>query len=152
MKKSFTLLAIAAMITSATFAQYNHPRDNNYDQRDNNYGNNNGRDVVINSDRDKRGYDNNRGTYYFSPRERDVQISAINNDYNHRIESVRNKFFMGRAKKENIIYSLQMQRNDDIRAVVARFNDRRNMFDGRDRGGRDDYDRDHHDHGRRGNW
>ena len=155
MKKSFTLLAIAALITSATFAQYNHPRDNNYDQRDNNYGNNNGGDVVINNDRDRRGYENNRSTYYFTPRDRDFRISAINNDYTRRIESVRNKFFMGRGKKENIIYTLQMQRNDDIRAVVAKFNDRRNIFSERDRNvdcDHDDYEHDHHDHGRRGNW
>ncbi|MBC7689046.1 MAG: hypothetical protein H7211_12810 [Aquabacterium sp.] len=153
MKKSFTLLAIAALITSATFAQNNHPRDNNNDQRDNNYGNNNGRDVVINNDRDRRGYENNRSTYYFTPRDRDFRISAINNDYTRRIESVRNKFFMGRGKKENIIYTLQMQRNDDIRAVIAKFTDRRNMFSGRARNvDREDYDHDHHDHGRRGNW
>ncbi|MCW3094151.1 MAG: hypothetical protein JWP81_5220 [Ferruginibacter sp.] len=134
MKKTFTLAAIAALITTATFAQNGHSRDNNYDR---------GRDVVVNNDRDGYGYGKERGTYYFSARERDMQVFSINREYSNKIESVRNRLFMGRGKKEHLIYSLELQRNAEIRGVMAKFNDRRNLFN-RDngRGGRD----------RRSNW
>lgn len=125
MKKTFTLLAIAALISSTSFAQGNYPRDNNY-------GNDRGRDVVVNNNGDRNGYGKGRGVYYFSPRERDMQIKSINIDYNRRIESVSRKFFMNRSKKQQIIYSLDLQRDAEIRSVIAKFNDRRNRFDGRD--------------------
>ncbi len=125
MKKAFTLLAIAALISSASFAQGNYPRDNNY-------GNNRGRDVVVTNNGDRNGYGKGRGAYYFSPRERNMQIKSINIDYNRRIESVNRKFFMNRSKKQQIIYSLDLQRDAEIRSVMEKFNDRRNRFDGRD--------------------
>lgn len=125
MKKSITLLAIAPLITSATFAQNNR-------QRDDNYGNNKNRDVVLNNNRDKGGYGNDSRAYYFTAREGDIQIAAINRDYYRKVESVRNKMFMGRAKKERIIYSLDQQRDAEIRYVVARFHGRSNRFNSRD--------------------
>ncbi|GEM_PF-758102 len=137
MKKTFTLLAIAAFISSASFAQGNHSCDNNYrNDRD--------RDVAVINNGDRNGYGKNRGAYYFSPRERDMQIKSINIDYNRKIESVNRKFFMNRSKKQHIIYSLDVQRDTEIRSVIAKFNDRRNRFDGRDRR----YD----DRGRNNKW
>lgn len=133
MKKSLTLFAIAALLSSASFAQYNHPRNDNYD-----------RDMAVNNNRERNGYGSDKGTYYFSTKEKNAQITAINKQYYRSIESVRNKMFMSRAKKERTIYSLEMQRDAEIRAVYARFNDRRNRIDGRD-------DR-YNDYDRRSKW
>ncbi|MEO6547924.1 MAG: hypothetical protein ABIN94_07980 [Ferruginibacter sp.] len=138
MKKSFTLVAIAALITTGSFAQFGHSRDNNYDQ---------GRDVVVNNghggygrDKDRR---EERGTYFFTAREKDMQLFSINREYGNRIESVRHKFFMSRGKKEQLIYSLEQERSAEIRSVWAKFNDRRNLFN-RDNG--------HNGRDRRSNW
>ncbi|MEP7142404.1 MAG: hypothetical protein ABI707_06025 [Ferruginibacter sp.] len=136
MKKTFTLLAVAALLTSASFAQDGR-------QRDNNYGNDRGREVASNN-HEGNGYGRPRGTYYFSSREKDMQIFSINREYNHKIESVKHKFFMGRSKKEQLVCSLELQRDAEIRSVIEKFNDRRNLYDARDNR--------HNDHDRRNNW
>ena len=131
MKTTFTFLATAILMSAAAFAQPGQSRNDGY-------GNN--RDVVVNNTRG--GYD--RGTYYFTAREKDIQISAINRDYYRKIESVRDRRFMSRTKKDHAIYSFEMQRNAEVRNVRARFNDRRNDFhqNGNRNNGR----------GRKGNW
>ena len=40
---------------------------------------------------------------------------------------------MGRSKKERVIYSLEAERNAEVLNVIAKFNDRRNKFDRRDK-------------------
>src|SRR3954452_21958042 len=125
MKKAVTLSTIAVLIAASSFAQYGRDRDDNYE-------NNRGREVTVN-DRGGHGYGRERGTYYFTAKEKDMQIYSINREYNSRIESVRHRFFMGRAKKEQLICSLEVQRNAEIRSVIERFNDRRNQFVYRDR-------------------
>ncbi|MEO5894041.1 MAG: hypothetical protein ABIQ31_27535 [Ferruginibacter sp.] len=136
MKKTFTFLAIAVLSASALFAQNN--------SRDNNYGGGRGRDVVVN-DRGGNGYGRDRGTYYFTAKERDTEIFSIRREYGKRIESVRHKLFMGRSKKEQLICSLELQRDSEIRSVIEKFNDRKNLF------GRDNrHDDDNHD--RRHKW
>ena len=125
MKKTFTLFAMAAIISSASFAQYNQPGNKSY-------GNNRDRDVVVNNDRDRGGPGYAIGTYYFTAREKDRAINAINRDYFRKIESVKNKFFVSRYKKEQKIYSLQMQRDAELRSVAQKFNDRRNLSNRRD--------------------
>ena len=144
MKKTFTFLTAVVLMTTAAFAQRNDNRSG-----DNNYGNNNSRDVVVDNnrdwhddDRDWHG-DRDRRAYYFAARERDMQIAQINREYNHRIESVKCNFFMGRYKKERIINALQCQRDDEIRSVMVRFNRSNNLY-----GQRDDR---HHDRDNR-NW
>lgn len=124
MKKTCTLLAAIVLITTAAFAQNkNH---------DNNYGNGNPHDMAINDNHDRgRGYDD-RGSRYFNERERDMRIAEINRQYNKRIQSVRNKFFMSRHEKEHIINSLQFQREKEIRSVIAKFNQREYRYDKRD--------------------
>ena len=131
MKKTITLIAVAALISSASFAQYNNPRNN---------GDRN-RDVVV---YDNNGKGGDRGTYYFTARERDMEIAAINREYYRKIEAVKSKLFMGRSKKERVIYSLEAERNAEVRNVIAKFNDRRNKFDRRDKR--------YGDHDRRNNW
>jgi hypothetical protein len=135
MKKTITLLAMAALVSSATFAQYNHSGGNS--------GYNKGREVVVNSDRDRGGYHGDRDSYFFSEREKDMQIASINREYYRKSESVKDKFFMSRYKKEQLLYSLKMERDAEVRSVFEKFNDRRNKFgpsddrfdrhDGRDR-------------------
>ena len=125
MKKTFTLFAMAAIISSASFAQYNQPGNKSY-------GNNRDRDVVVNNDRDRGGPGYDRGTYYFTAREKDRAINSINRDYFRKIESVKNKFFVSRYKKEQKIYSLQMQRDAELRSVAQKFKDRRNLSNRRD--------------------
>ena len=144
MQKTFTFLATVVLMITVAFAQNNgnHQRDNNCSTNDN--GRNNPHDVVINDNPRRGGYDD-RGSrgYYFSEREKNMQIAQINNEYFHRIQSVKSKFFMGRYQKERIINSLQAQRESKIRSVWIKFNDRDNRYDRRS-------DR-HDDHGRR-NW
>ena len=135
MKKTFTLLATAVLFTSAAFAQYNGR------SRDNGYGNNNPHDVVINNPDRGYGYDD-RGGRDFYEREKNMQIARINHEYNERIESVRNNFFMRWHKKQRIIESLQVQRDEEIRLVFEKY--RHHEYRHRDN---DDYD----DHDRR-NW
>ncbi len=143
MKKTFTLLASVILITSAAFAQRNnnHVWDDNYG----NNNNNNPNDIAIDRNHDRGGAYDDRGSrnYYFNEREKDMQISEINRAYNRKIESVRNKFFMGRYQKERIITSLQFQRDDEIRSVIARYNHRENHYGHRDNR--------YHDHDKR-NW
>lgn len=57
-----------------------------------------------------------------------MQISKINRAYNRKIQSVRNKFLMGTYQKERIITSLQFQRNEKIRSVIASYNQRENYY------------------------
>src|SRR4051812_26832135 len=129
MKKAVTLSTLAVLIAASSFAQYGRDRDDNYE-------NNRGREVTVNN-RGGRDYGRERGTYYFTAREKDMQVYSINREYNRRIESVRHRFFMGRDRKEQLICSLELQRNAEIRSVIERFNDRRNRFVYGDYGHRD---------------
>jgi len=144
MKKTFTFLAAAVLMTTAALAQNNNHNDDDYgkasNQRYDNHGNNNPRDIVMNNDRDWRDGDRGRRSYYFAEREKDMQIAQINHAYNDRIQSVRNKFFMGRYQKERIIASLQFQRENEIRSVMERFYRSGNQYGHRDNR-YDDHDR-----------
>lgn len=138
MKRTCTFFAAVFLMVSAVAAQNNnHQRDNNNgddnygnsnQQRDNNYGNNNPHDAGSNNNHDWHNGDRNRKYYNFAEREKDMQIAQINREYNNRIQSVRNKFFMGRYQKERIINSLQFQREEEIRSVMIKFNRRDNGY------------------------
>ena len=125
MKKIITLFASVILVASA-FAQYDR-NQKGYDRR-------NDRDVVYNDDYGRK--EKHRGdSYSFTKRERDFQISKINREYNNRIDAVRTKWFMSRAKKERIIWSLEEERRNEIRKVYVRFNHPYNRADRRnDRG------------------
>ncbi len=137
MKKTFTLLATAVLFTLEAFAQYN--------DRQNNYVYGNSRDVVISNPGCGISNDD-RGRRDFGEREKDMRIARINHEYNERIESVRNNFFMRWHKKQRRIESLQVQRDEEIRLVFEKY--RHHEYRHRDH---DDRDRDHYDHDRR-NW
>ena len=146
MKKIITLLVSVTMVASA-FAEFGGGRD----QRDNGYGNNDkGKDVVYNDGKMK---DNNffKDFYVYSAREKDMDIAQINLGYDRKIQIVKSKFFMPRFKKDQIIFQLECQRKDEIKDVLAKFNSRKNRFDGYDRGSKD-WDKHGNDHDQRRNW
>lgn len=120
MKKIFTLFLIIAMLGTAS-AQYDQKDKRDYDNRN---------DVVLNDYGHKPGRDHDgfRSTYYFTAREKDMQIAQINREYNYKIQSVRNRFFMSWHQKKRQINFLEEQRNREIRIVMAKFYDKRNLF------------------------
>lgn len=118
MKKIFTLLFTMAFL-GAAFAQPG--------QR--NSGNHNSNVVYVNNQHDNSSF----WGYYFTPRERDIQLDQINSNYNFKIQSVRHRLFMSRYEKRRVIRQLEAQRSFEIQAVHQKFNDRRNQFDDQDR-------------------
>ena len=116
MKKLFTLLFAAALMTTA-FAQYD-PREE---------WDNNKRDDF---EKDSRSYHDNgfKGTYYFTPAERDMEIAQINREYDYKIQSVKRKFYMDRNQKMRQVRFLEEQKYMRIQSVLAKFGDRRNKF------------------------
>ncbi|MBL0131384.1 MAG: hypothetical protein IPP43_09905 [Chitinophagaceae bacterium] len=148
MKKIFTLLFAVGMFTLAqaqpgsrdnrqTDRRDNQPtdqRNQNYDQRNQNNGYDDSRGFVdfnFSFDNDSR-FGNSR---FSNERKRDMQIARINREYDYRIQSVRNNFFMSRWEKQRQISFLQEQRQREIRMLYAKFSNR-NRYD--DRYGRND--------------
>lgn len=123
MKKMFTLLVATAMLSTA-FAQYDQK-----DQRDQK-GYDNRRDVVINegNHRYEKNDDWNKGGYYFSAREKEMQIVQINRAFDCKIQSVKSQFFMSRYQKIRQVRFLEEQRDREIQSVIEKFRDRRNQF------------------------
>lgn len=119
MKKIFTLLFATIMLGTA-FAQYGQKdqrdRSNNNDvyAANNNWGN----------DHYGKGY----GTYVFTAREKNMQVAQINREYDYRIQSVKNKPFMAWFQKKRQINDLELQRDAEIRQVMAKFNSPKNKF------------------------
>lgn len=128
MKTFFTLLFTTAMLSTA-FAQYGQRDDRDRTKENDVYVSNDNRGY---DNRDDKGFDKhdkgyNRG-YFFTPRERDMQIAQINREYNYRIQSVQNKYFMSWYQKKRLINNLEVQRDDEIHEVIHKFNDSRNQF------------------------
>ena len=111
MKKIITL-AVTAFITVSGFAQFNH--------NNNDFDNDRKRDAIYRDDNR-----NNDRLYVYNNRERDREIVRINRDYDRRIQSVRHRWFMSHAKKERLIWSLEMDRKREIRMVYEKYNGRR---------------------------
>lgn len=141
MKKIFTLLFAVGMFTLAQ-AQPGSRDNRQTDQRDNqsisqrnqNNGFGDNKDVIdinFSFDNDSR-FGNSR---FSNERKRDMQIARINREYDYRIQSVRNNFFMSRWEKQRQISFLQEQRQREIKMVYAKFSNR-NRYD--DRYGRND--------------
>jgi hypothetical protein len=119
MKTIFTLLFSMAMF-STTFAQYgqNGQRDRNKDN-----------DVYVSNDNKDFGHHGkNYGGYTFTPRERDMQIAQINREYDYKMQSVKNKPFMGWYQKKRIINNLEAQRDEEIAQVIRKFRSPKNQF------------------------
>jgi hypothetical protein len=124
MKKIITLLASVTMFASA-FAQYNSGN-----QKD--YGYDKGKDIVFNDGGFKK--DDNRFNDHlsFGSREKEMQIAQINRDYDFKIMSVKNRFFMSREKKEGLICMLEDQRKDAIKMVYAKSDNGWKRYDDHD--------------------
>jgi hypothetical protein len=120
MKKMFTLVLTAILISGAAFAQYG-PKD----YGNNGNGNGNGRNTGWN---DNKGDKYGKGAYYFSARDRDMEIADINREYDRKMQVVKNRFFMSRRQKEAQLCALDDQRKMEIKQVWAKFNDRKNKY------------------------
>jgi len=120
MKKIFTILLLSVTMIGSAFAQYGHDKNNK------DYGKNN--DIAKNDSRYKKDWDHSDDRHFFSKKEMMMQIAQINREYDFKIQSVREKYFMSRFKKERIIRSLEEDRKYEIKKVYAKFNDQRNGF------------------------
>ena len=121
MKKTILLLA-TVLLVGTSFAQYNNKQMGH----DKDYGYNKGND-----DKFDRGHSK---TYFFTAKERDMQIMQINKEYSKQIQSVKMKFFMPRGAKQRQIQILEQKRDREISMVWAKYNDKDNIGDGRGRG------------------
>jgi len=121
MKKIFTLF-VSLTIVATTFAQFSSGGQKNYGYEKGK------KDVAYN---DKKYKKDNDG-YFFSKREMQMQVNEINREYDLKIQSVKNRFFMTRFRRDRIINNLEAQRNMELKKVYAKFNDRHNRFDDHD--------------------
>lgn len=117
MKISFTLLFFTALLSSA-FAQYGAKNGGGWDK---------GKYMYASNENLNHGHDN-YGSYYFTPRERDMQIAQINREYDYKIRSVKNQYFVGWFQKKRQISIFENRRNNEISTVYAKFSERRNQF------------------------
>jgi len=123
MKKIFTLLVAVGFITAINAQTGSRTRDNRdtRDQQTDQRGNN--RDVVVNDgryDNDDR-FDNNTGSYNGNIR---MQVAQVNRKYDFKIQKVKNDYFMRRYEKMRVIRSLEAQRQQEIRMLYARANNK----------------------------
>jgi hypothetical protein len=130
MKKIFTLLFTTAMLSTA-FAQYGQKGQGNR-------GNDKSNDVYVSNNNRGHGHDDygGRGGYIFTAREKNMQIDQINHEYEHKIRDVKSRNFMGWYQKKRIINNLEAQRDQEIQAVLYRFNSPKNKFGDDYRGNR----------------
>lgn len=120
MKKIFTLLFATAMLSTA-FAQYGQKGQRQGNKQNDVYASNG------NHGYDKPGKSYN-DWYVFTPRERDIQIGQINQEYDYKINRVKHQFLMGWFQQKRQIMLLEKQRDNEIQAVNQKFNDRKNRF------------------------
>jgi len=108
MKKTILLLASVIAI-STSFAQFGDKQDKAATSYSKDYG-----------------YD--KGTYFFSAKDKDMQIAQITRNYDAQIRSVKGRLFMNRFAKSKRIDQLQAQRQSEINAVNAKFYDKKNLY------------------------
>lgn len=132
MKTIFTLVCALGLITAV---QAQDRRGDNRDDRQPEPG--------INWPTDQRGFD--RG-YSNDQYDKDIrfmkvnpgmhrkiakQLAAIDREFDYKIQRVRNNFYMSRWEKQRQVRFLEMQRQQEIRRVYARFHYSRNRQDDR---------------------
>lgn len=125
MKKIFTLVSSLLLVTAA-FAQYDQKGDWNNKDRDDAY-NGGGKGPDDRFDKHDRNNDR-RMTYYFTAREKDMQIAQINRNYDYKIRSVQNRYFMSWHEKKRQVKQLEYQRDCEIKEVMDKFYSKRNLF------------------------
>lgn len=116
MKKIFTLLFAVAIFATAN-AQ-NGKRDRN--DRDDWNNNRNGNDIARGDNRNDRDRHYNNGRF---ERERKMnrEIARINNEYEYKMQRVRNSMFMNRFEKQRQLRHLQNMREREIRRVHSQY-------------------------------
>ena len=126
MKKIFTLLLAVGLISMAQ-AQPGAGKDSRNNRRhnqstvdkdyDNRYGD--GRDVYA----DRNIHDNNRRhSGFMSPvRQRDLAVARFNQEYDWKIQKVRNNVYKSRSKKRRQIRFLNDQRQREISRIHHEF-------------------------------
>jgi hypothetical protein len=119
MKKTILLLA-SVLLVGTSFAQFNNKQQ---DSRDKDYGYNKGKD-----DKFDKGFSKK---YFFTAKERDMQIMQITKDYAKQIQMVKSKFFLSRIAKQRQVQLLEQKRDKEISQVWAKYNDKDNIGDGR---------------------
>lgn len=125
MKRIFTFL-IATMLLGTAIAQQGHKGK---------HGGTKANDIyvpakqVYENDRNDRfdKYDH-RGSYVFTPRERDMEIYQINREFDQKMYTVRNRFNASRFQKKRMLHQLEDQRDYEISLVHQKFNHPRNKF------------------------
>lgn len=65
-------------------------------------------------------------TYQFSYKQRDKAIKKIHKRYNKKIREVKNRWLMGRNRKDDEVNRLERERDMEIGRVNARFYNKRN--------------------------
>lgn len=115
MKKIFTLIVALGLITFVQ-AQRSPGKDGRYDDRNS----------PSQSERNyPEGYENggnSRNNNIISwERQRNMEISRINREYDSRIARVRDNFFKSRSQKKSQIRLLEAQRQHEIRMVYNKF-------------------------------
>jgi len=125
MKKIFTLLVAVGFITAINAQTGSRSRDNRdtRDQQTDQRVFNNSKDVVVNDgryDNDDR-FDNNTGSYNGNIR---MQVAQVNRKYDFKIQKVKNDYFMRRYEKMRVIRSLEAQRQQEIRMLYSRANNK----------------------------
>lgn len=119
MKKIFTLLFSTLMLSTA-FAQ--HGQQNRGDIKSNDiYASNNSNSF----ENGNKGY---HDWYIFTEREKNIQIAQINRNFAYKIQSVQNRAFMSRFQKRRLIANLEVERDQELRAVFMKFNSPANRF------------------------
>jgi hypothetical protein len=135
MKKIFTLFFAFSMIAVAQAQSVSrHPmppipqqdHGTGYDR-----GSDNGRDVAYNDYGKGNRYDDRVSI----ERKKNMEIARINREYDIKVQRVRNGFFLFRFEKDRQIRILEQQRQQEIRMVMARYNNDRR--DGRGYNDRD---------------
>ena len=149
MKKIFTLLFAVGMITmvQAQPGTRDNRQNDERDRQDNDQGS-----WKQNDQRnDQRGYDdgygkvvnNVRNPYdrdfpvrnkFAAERQLKLEIAQINYEYDHKIDHVRDNFFLFRFEKQQQIRNLEFQRQREIDKVIAQFNRRYGFNDRHDHG------------------
>lgn len=116
MKKTILLLATVFAV-GTSFAQYNNKQVGH----DKDFGYNKGYDDKFDKGRSK--------IYFFTGKERDMQIAQIRSEYAKQIQQVKSKFFMSRMAKQRQVQQLEQCRDKAISQVWAKYNDRNNKGD-----------------------
>jgi hypothetical protein len=127
MKKIFTFLFALGLFAAAQAQPGNRDNrdrdDRKVDQRDDNDNDryDNGRNVVV----DHNPYDNRDDRYgnskFGNERRMRMQIARINQEFDYKIQRVRNNYFTSRWEKQRQIHFLEDQRQQEIRRVYVKF-------------------------------